>query len=699
MKFSLDWLGDRVPVADAGGADGIRRLLDRAGLPVEAAEESNEGVLFDVEITPNRPDAMSHRGLAREVAAMAGLPFERNAAERKEPPASGPGVQELAAVQIDVPRLCRRFGARVVRGIRSAPSPDRVRRRLTAIGGKPIDAAVDATNYGLWDLGQPLHAFDLDKLQGGRIIVRKARRGEKLVTLDGIERTLEPSDVVVADAERAVSLAGIMGGLDTAVSERTTNVLLEAAWWDPVAIRRTSRRLGMHTDASHRFERGADPEAIPAALDLAAALLLEAAGGTLAPGTIDVRGTAFARRKAVLRLVRLQLLSGDSRLDLDFAAAALTRLGFEVGNRSARRLTAAIPSFRPDVAIEEDLVEEVLRLWGYDRLPSHLPATAGAGGHLEPLRLVEERLSDGAVASGLHETYSYPFTDRESEEASLAPWLEATGTAAVPLRVTNAGDSTRRDLRSTLLPGLLESVSRNFRHGARGVALFEVGRTFGAAGDPARPESFESRRFAFALGGETRSHWSVPSNSRAADFFDAKGLFERLLEPWAEPGSLTWKPFHADAFVAGAAARCETSDGRLVGVAGVVSESERARRRLPEGVSAAEILVEAIPSPGRRVRHVPSSAFPSIVADLSFSHARDLDWETLERAVSELAPANLESLRLLDRYEGPGVGEGRVKTTLRLTFRSFERTLEQAEINRERDRVAAALAEKLSVQF
>jgi phenylalanyl-tRNA synthetase beta chain len=191
----------------------------------------------------------------------------------------------------------------------------------------------------------------------------------------------------------------------------------------------------------------------------------------------------------------------------------------------------------------------------------------------------------------------------------------------------------------------------------------------------------------------------VPSTSRSADFFDAKGLFERLLEPWAEPGSLTWKPFHAEAFVAGAAARCETFDGRLLGVAGVVSEAERARRRLPEGVSAAEILVEAIPSPARRVRHVPSSAFPSIVADLSFSHARDLDWETLERAVSDLAPANLESLRLLDRYEGPGVGEGRVKTTLRLTFRSFERTLEQAEINRERDRVAAALAEKLSVQF
>jgi phenylalanyl-tRNA synthetase beta chain len=699
MKFFLDWLGDHVSVAAAGGPDEVRRLLDRAGLPVEGVERSNGDVLFDVEITPNRPDAMNHRGLAREVAAMAGVAFGTGTAGRRLPATDGPDVHELASVQVDVPRLCRRFGARVVRGIRSVSSPERIRARLAAIGAKPIDAAVDATNYALWDLGQPLHAFDLDKLAGGRIIVRKARRGEKLVTLDGVERILDASDVVVADAERAVSLAGIMGGLDTAVSSGTKNVLLEAAWWDPVAIRRTSRRLGMHTDASHRFERGADPEAIPEALDLAAALLLEAAGGTLAPGVIDVRGTAFGRRRAVLRVSRLRLLSGDARLDLDFGAAALERLGFGIGRKSAKRLTAEIPSFRPDVAIEEDLVEEVLRIWGYDRLPSHLPATAGAGGHLEPLRLVEEKLTDGAVAAGLHETFSYPFTDRETEESSLAPWLEATGAAAVPLRVANAADSTRRDLRSTLLPGLLESVSRNFRHGARGVGLFEAGRTFGAAGDPSRPESFESRRFAFALGGETRSHWSVPAAARGADFFDAKGLFERLLEPWVEPGKLSWKPFRAEAFVTGAAAICETAEGRLLGVAGVVSESERARRRLPEGVCAAEILVEAVPGAGRIVRHVASPAFPSIVADLSFAQPRELGWETLERFVRDLALTDLESFRLLDRYEGPGVHEGHVKTTIRLTFRSFERTLEQGEINRERDRLAAALAQKLSVQF
>ncbi|HEX9286359.1 MAG TPA: phenylalanine--tRNA ligase subunit beta [Thermoanaerobaculia bacterium] len=698
MRFSLDWLGEHVSVADAGGADGVRRLLERAGLPVESSEEAGGDVLFDVEITPNRPDAMNHRGLAREIAAMSGVPFDRGGRQRAEPASGGPPVDELSSVEIAVPRLCRRFGARVVRGVRSAGSSGRVRTRLASIGAKPINAVVDATNYALWDIGQPLHAFDLDRLRGG-IVVRKAKRGEKLVTLDGVERVLEPSDVVVADADRAVSLAGIMGGLDTAVSEKTTNVLLEAAWWDPVAIRRTSRRLGMHTDASHRFERGADPEAIPEALDLAASLLLAAAGGTLAPGRIDARGSAFAHRRAVLRLERLRLLSGDKRLDLDFAAEALARLGFAIAKRSAKRLTAGIPSFRPDVAIEEDLVEEVLRVWGYDRLPSRLPATAGAGGHLEPLRLVEEKLSDEAVAAGLHETFSYPFVDREADESSFSAWLEATRTANTPLSVANPVDASRRDLRATLLPGLLDAVSRNFRHGAREVALFEVGRSFGAEGDPSRPESFESRRFAFAVGGDVRPHWSVPVASRAADFFDVKGLFERLLEPWADPARLAWKPFRADAFAAGAAACCESAEGRLLGVAGAVSDREREKRRLPEGVCAAEILVDAIPRGGRPTRYAGYSAFPPIVADLSFAHPRDLGWQRLEAFSRGLDLPNLESLKLLDRYEGPGVAQGEVKTTIRLTFRSPERTLEQAEVNLERDRLAAALAKEFAVRI
>jgi len=698
VKFSLDWLGDHVSLEGAGGAEGARRLLDRGGLPVESAEGSGGDVVFDVEITPNRPDAMSHRGLAREVAAMARIPFRpADASGAADLATDGPPVSELTSVEIKVPRLCRRFGARVIRGTRSVSSADRVRSRLASIGSKPIDAAVDATNYALWDSGQPLHAFDLDRLAGGRIVVRKAKRGEKLVTLDGIERELEPADIVVADAERAVSLAGIMGGLDTAVSSRTTNVLLEAAWWDPVAIRRTARRLGMHTDASHRFERGADPEAIPNALDLAARLLLDAAGGTLAPGWIDARGSAWTRRRVVLRVERLRLISGDPRLDLDFAAGALERLGFAVTRKSKKRVTVRVPSWRPDVSIEEDLVEEVLRVWGYGELPSRVPATAGAGRHLEPLRVVEEKLTDEAVAAGLHETYSYPFVDRESDESSLAAWLEATGTSPAPLSVANPVDASRSNLRATLLPGLLDSVSRNLRHGAREVGLFEVGRAFGAPGDPALPETFESRRFAFALAGDARPHWSAPVASRSTDFFDARGLLERLLEPWVAPEDLVWKPFAAGAFVAGAAARCETKEGRLLGVVGVVSETEREKRRLPERTCAGEIVVEEIPREGRPVRFRPYSPFPPVVADLSFAQPRSITWESIDEFARSLLLANLESLKLLDRYEGPGVAEGAVKTTVRLTFRSPQRTLEQEEVNRERDRLANALREKFGV--
>src|SRR6266542_3168926 len=278
MKFSLEWLSDFVDPAVAGGPAGVRALLDRAGFPVESVEGENAATIFDVEITPNRPDAMSHRGLAREIAAMdrrsaRSAPAARGSSPLGDSSRRYPGegevpVEQLTSVTIEVPSLCRRFGARVVRGISDgAPAPEKVRSRLAAIGTKPINAAVDATNFVMWEIGQPLHAFDLDRLAGGRIVVRKARRGEKLVTLDGIERTLDPSDVVVADEERAVSLAGVMGGLDTAVTSSTKNVLLEAAWWDPPSIRKTSRRHGLHTDASHRFERGADPEAIPEALD------------------------------------------------------------------------------------------------------------------------------------------------------------------------------------------------------------------------------------------------------------------------------------------------------------------------------------------------------------------------------------------------------------------------------------------------
>ncbi|HYK43076.1 MAG TPA: phenylalanine--tRNA ligase subunit beta, partial [Thermoanaerobaculia bacterium] len=626
MKFALEWIADFL--AEPQPAERARALLDQAGLPVEFVEGAAGAEVFDVEITPNRPDAMSHAGLAREIAALSSTPLAPAAPELSLPPGSGEEIGASASIRIDVPKQCLRFGALLIRGITPAPAPELVRRRLAAIGSHSIGAAVDATNYALWSLGQPLHAFDFDKLRGGSVVVRKAKRGETLVTLDGVERRLAPSDVVVADAERAVSLAGIMGGLDTAVTDSTKNVLLEAAWWDPVSIRRTSRRLGMHTDASHRFERGADIESIPAALHLAANLILRSAGGTLAPGFLDVRGAPFKSRRAALRLSRLRLLAGDPEIPLEFAREALARLGFEAELRG-KKISVTIPARRHDVREEDDLVEEVLRVWGYDRLPSRLPPATEPGRRLEPMRIVEESLADAAVASGLFENVGYPFTDRAEQEAPWSAWLEAAGIGA-PISVANPLDDTRRNLRGTLLPGLLDAVSANARHGRNDAALFEIGRVFGRAdGDPADPPSLESRRFGFALSGEVRTHWSAGPEGRSWDFFDAKGLLERVLEPWIDPAALAWEPGAVDGFAPGATAWVRLPDGKMLGVAGLVSRSERERRSLPEAVFAGEILVERIPARPRDAGFAAYSVFPPVHADLSFAHDRALAWTDL----------------------------------------------------------------------
>jgi phenylalanyl-tRNA synthetase beta chain len=695
VKFSLEWLNDHVDVAAAGGKEGVRALLEQAGLPAESASDSGTDTILDIEISPNRPDAMGHQGIAREVAAMGGR--ERRRVPVAAPAAAGESVERLTSVVNQVPRLCRRFGVRLIRGLRNGAASEAVRSRLQRIGGKPISSAVDATNYGLWDTGQPLHAFDFDRLAGGLIIVRKAHKGEKLVTLDGVERDLSASDIVVADAERAVSLAGIMGGLDTAVTERTENVLLEGAWWDPVTIRRTSRRLGLHTDASHRFERGADLESIPGALDLAAGLILQASGGRLAPGMLDAPGAPFRIRRATLRLARLRQLSGDERLTLEFAEEALARLEFGP-ERRGKHLTVSIPLFRHDVRREEDLIEEVLRAWGYARLPARLPAATGAGAYLEPLLEVEERAGDAAVDSGLFETVSFPFVDLQ-EERPFDTWLALSGAAPerLRLRLSNPLDEGRRHLRGTLLPGILDALSRNVRQGHVDAGLFEIGRAFAREGRPETPESFESRRLAFALCGERRPHWSEPMASRRADFFDAKGIVERVVEPWIAAGTLSWSPLEAEGFARGAAALARSSTGAAVAVVGAVAEPERERRRLPEGVFAGEILLDAVPADAAAAKFRPFSVFPPIAADISFSQPRDLSWAEIERFVQGQAPKNLESLRLLDRYEGKGAGLGPIKTTLRLTFRALDRTLEQEEVNREMERLAIALREKLGV--
>ena len=698
MKFSLDWLSDFADLR-AVSVDALADTANEIGLEIGTVEQvpsngSRTDTILDADITPNRPDAMNHRGFARDVAAALGVAFTGSRARELPGGASEP-VDRHAAVAIEVPDRCRRFAVRMIRGIAPAASSPVWRRRMEALGLKSIDASVDATNISLWGLGQPLHAFDADRVAGGRLTIRLARRGETLLCLDGVERELHPDDVVVADERRALSLAGVIGGVESAITPGVTeNVLLEAAWWDPASIRRTARRHGLHTDASHRYERGADIEAIPEGLALAAGLILESAGGRLLAGTVDAYPAPFPPRNVRLRGSRLRALSGLADFPIERAADILARLGFAV-ERSGDALDAAVPSWRPDVTIEEDVIEEVVRVHGYSKIPSALPAadrlaplylpTQRAGG--EAPREAEDRVADAAREAGLYEAMNFPFVAPEVS-ARFGNLLETPRFRESPLSVANPLDASRPELRRLLLPGLLESASANHRTGRRSIALFEIGRVWDrepAAG--ADPSEIESRHFAAVLGGFAPGAFPV----RPMDSLDAKGIVRRiLLAVTGEEPAFT--PSSHPGFVSGSAMNASVG-GKKVGAAGRLSGGLRGTLPLPEGALAVEIDIGAIPQRPPAPAFREFSRFPAADVDLTVPCGPAATWGMIENVVKESRLAHLEDLALLKIYVDPGRPDTR-HVTLRLTFRASDRTLSQEEVNRERDRLFEVLKQE-----
>jgi phenylalanyl-tRNA synthetase beta chain len=695
VKFSLEWLSDFVDVSSAGSPEAAADLLTAAGIAVEGIERRDGDTLLEVDITPNRPDAMNHRGLARELAAAASLEFRPRSLETP-PDTSAQPAGEAAGVSVEVPERCGRFAMRVIRGTTTAVSPRKWTKRLDAIGVASHDSIVDATNISLWDLGQPLHAFDADKVAQQRLIVRLARTGERLLCLDGVERELHPEDVVVADAKRVLSIAGVIGGAESAISPGTTrNVLLEAAWWSPVSIRRTARRHGLHTDASHRYERGADIEAVPAGLAIAVAEILAAGGGELAAGIVDVYPHRGRPREVLLRLSRLQAISGRPAFPLEDARQILRRLGF-AAEPVEGGLRVGVPSWRLDVGIEEDVIEEILRISGYSRIPSALPPpdrlrarfleTDGVPA-MVPARALEDAAADRAREAGLFEAVVYPFSSGDPWEAPFGNLLAKESFRPEPLAIVNALDSSRASLRRLLLPGLLETASRNHGSDNPSIALFEIGRVWDAAPAPdADAPAYESRHFAFVLAGEASGFWDRPR--RAFDFFDAKAVAEALGEVLAPGGRL--EPAQAAGFAV--AAEILDAGGARRGIFGHVGPGARKAHRLPEETMAGEIEIAPETRAGA-FAFAPLSVFPPIDADLTLVHAPELTWEALRREILAAEPANLASLAYVERYPV----SASVKSTVSLRFRSAKRTLSQFEVNAERDRLVARLQKNLGV--
>jgi phenylalanyl-tRNA synthetase beta chain len=672
-------------------------ILDRGlepGTPIAAALHL-EDVLLEVNVTPNRPDCLSHLGIAREVAALLGQ------AVRLPPPGlaeAGPAAAGLVKVRIDAPDRCARYAARVVEGVRIGPSPAWLARRLEACGVRSISNVVDATNFVLLELGHPLHAFDLDRVAGAEIVVRPARPGERLTTLDGKERALDPSDLLIADRDRGSALAGVMGGGDSEISGGTTRVLLESAWFAPGGIRRTSRRHGLKSEASYRFERGADPGMVIPALDRCAALIAELGGGTVRPGVVDCHPAPARPATVRLRWRRPAELLG-LEVPREEARRVLAGLGFAESSADAEGATFAVPSWRVDVAIEEDLVEELVRTRGYDAIPETLPPSA-MGTPAEPAEaLAVARIRQAIEGAGFSEAVNFSFV----AEPDLAPlrYDVAVGDGrrrALGIALKNPISADLALMRTSLVPSLLRNAARNRAQRVDDVRLYEVARVYhpAAADAPGDEPSAEDTRVAgVLLGRRAPVGWAVPAE--AVDFHDAKAAVAAVLEAlgveavrW-EVGSEPW--LHPRF-----AARLLASDGEPLGWMGVLHPRVARDFDVPRGVLAFELRLEALVRHGQLVpRYRPIPGVPAVLRDLAVVVEEAVAAEAVLAAVRQ--EPLVEAATLFDVYRGAPLPAGRKNLAMAIRYRAPDRTLTDAEAEAAHRRIVERLKALLGAEL
>ncbi len=670
---------------------GIIELPDQARPGEPAARYFQADTVIDWEVTPNRPDWLSHVGIAREIAAVADAPESFHLPKFSLSPSPAANrVQELTAVEVRAPDLCPRYTARVIRGVRIGPSPEWLRRRLEAVGIRPINNVVDITNFVMMECGQPLHAFDMELLAGRRIVVRRAEHGEIMVTLDGAEHRLAPEDLVIADAEKAVALAGVMGGLNSEIRDQTTDVLLESAAFLPAAIRATAKRLGVHTEASYRFERGVGFDMVEFASARAAALIAELAGGELAQGVVDVfpgRPSQPARVRCRFRKVR-QLLGIE--IDDESIQRCFVRLGLEIARRDDRGVDVEVPAFRLDLQREADLIEEVARIHGLENIPE-VPEPAALGGPRSADRYYPvERIRAELRALGLDEALNYSLI-------SLEAAVRRTGVS--PEQVIRLANPLSRELacvRPSLLPGLLDTVARNVAHRNLDLALFEIGRVL--VHQPDVPE--ERLQAGIVLTGRMHPERFGEEREKIADFYDLKGLLEGWFETTGIRG-IRCTAVSAPAFADGSCAAMDAADGTRLAVFGRVTDELTADIRLPHPLFLALVEVGAmlrLPRPEKIARDLPQ--FPSTSRDISFVAPNEITHQDVLDAIRAFKNPWIEKIELFDVFEDPdSLGSGQRSLAYSIVYRDSGRTLTDEEVNRAHERLRRHLADSLPIQL
>jgi phenylalanyl-tRNA synthetase beta chain len=654
MKISPKWL--RALVSGTLPDDrALAEALTAAGLAVEGISDSG----FEMEITTNRPDAMNHYGIARECSAIFDVGLKPLTA--KLPAPNGAAVP----VDIQVPEQCARFTGRAVRNVRIGPAPAHVQQQLNALDHRAINNAADATNYVMWLMGKPTHAFDLDKLEGGRLMIRHAHAGERLKTLDGVERTLHPEDVVVADAVKAVALAGVMGGWDSMITESTRNIFIESAWWNPASVRKTAKRHAIHTDASHRFERGADWASCVLSTDLVAQMILESAGGQVSD-LIDAIARAVGHSPVQLRGAEVARILGKG-IPAAEIERILQRLGFTLSGAQSKSsdYTVAIPTWRLDVEREIDLIEEIARIRGYNNFPNTLPAWAGGVAEL-PEAAAIEKVRATLLALGYNEALSSTFIGKSESEAF---------SAAEPVHIANPLSEEAAYMRTTLVPGMLDMLARNLNRGVSDVRLFEMGHIY----ETRETNSSEQRSLVIGATGNAVIG-SVHEKPRAYSFYDLKGALEKLLSAFQHK-QISFEITDLPAYLHPGRSARAVLDCTTVAHLGQLHPDAAAARKLKQDVFVADLALERLLTiPLRAPRYQRLSRFPAVERDFSFLFPDAVTWEHVRSAIHALAISDLRSIAPAEIFRGGSVPAGSYSLLLRSTFQSNERTLTADEV-------------------
>jgi phenylalanyl-tRNA synthetase beta chain len=691
MKVVYNWLKEFVEVK--ASAEDLRARLSLAGIAVDAIDETAAGPVLDAEITANRPDCLGHLGIAREVAAIYRVALKAFHPELKE---IAEKVSSVARVEIEAPELCGRFTARVIRGVKVQPSPDWLRQRLEAIGEKSINNVVDVTNYVMFELGHPLHAFDFDKLAEHRLIVRRAQPGEKLKTLDGGEQKLTKDMCVIADAQRAVSLGGVMGGANSEISFSTKNILIECAWFDPIAIRRTSKALGLRSEASYRFERGADPEMAELASRRAAELIQQVAGGEILSGVVDVYPHREAAKKIEVSRKELLRVMGADVPDRDIEQI-LSALGFHPvridSNRGSDGSIAAIwecraVSWRQDVTRGIDLIEEVARHYGYDKFPPRLPP-AKIAAHRLPHAEVQDRLRERIVALGYQEIVEIPIVDTNRDELFREDgWIPAT--------IGNPLAEDAAVMRSSGMVSMLRAVEWNLNHGQRNLRLFEIGKTY----ELRNGEPVETPVLTLGATGLAREK-SIHETARQFSFGDLKGDLDNV-------GQLSegfrWEAGGPQWLMNAHAARIYLSTGgaekAYLGPAGQIARRIADVYKFRQDVFVAELKLEPLlrgfEAAGAALRFKPLPRFPAVERDFSLVLADGVSFAQVAGTIRSLSIAELQTVEALDLFRGGQVPSGKYSLMIRVTLQSAEATFTDAQLNDFSARIVGALQKDLS---